>query len=164
MIHEQYVTERLILLPLSENEKTFMYELLNSDGWLKYIGNRNIRTIEDAERYINNLLSNETSKAWIVKTKETNTSIGIITILKKSYLDYPDLGFAFMPVYMGFGYAYEASMKILDNLPLHNIETVAAVTVKENFKSGELLNKLGFKYFKTITEGNEELIYYLYKG
>lgn len=164
MIHKEYNTERLIVKPLSLEDKNFIFTLLNTENWLKYIGNRNIETINDAEKYINNLLSNPTSYAWVVSVKELGIPVGIITFLKKSYLDDPDIGFAFLPQFMGNGYAFESVLRIIDGLVVNNIKTIAAVTVKENLKSGALLNKLGFKPQKTLIQDNNELICYLYKS
>ncbi len=75
-----------------------MLELLNTDDWIKYIGNRNIRSETEALEYIKNVnqINEKTSgNIWTVKLKEINTAIGIITFIKRDYLDFNDIGLHF---------------------------------------------------------------------
>jgi ribosomal-protein-alanine N-acetyltransferase len=85
-------------------------ELFNTSGWLKYIGDRNIHTALDAEKFIEKAVDNANACIWTIKLKDnTALPIGIITLIKREYLFYPDIGYALLPQWMNFGFALEAS-------------------------------------------------------
>jgi RimJ/RimL family protein N-acetyltransferase len=96
-----FETPRLALRTFAAADDEFIMRLLNTPSWLQYIGDRNIRTLADAQRYImNNLLklyAEQGYGAWVVVLKETGAPIGICGLFKRKYLDQPDLGFAFLP-------------------------------------------------------------------
>lgn len=153
-------TERLFIEPLSEKDASFMFELLNTDGWIKYIGNRNINSETEALAYIkdvNEKNKKTSSDIWTVRLKETNIAIGIITFIERDYLDFNDIGFAFLPTFSNKGYAYEATKSILENLA---VETVFAITLPENKPSIKLIEKLGLKFEKIIEQDDEKLHLY----
>src|ERR1700712_4843826 len=95
-MQNNYYTKRLILNELSLNDKAFITELLNTPEWIKFIGDRNIRTKENAREYIQKIMVNPNIKYWVVKLQDEKTSIGIITFIKRDYLEYNDIGFAFL--------------------------------------------------------------------
>lgn len=141
-------TTRLQLLPIGLDDAGFIFELLNCEGWLKFIGDKQIATIKKAEEYIeNNLMpSYEKHGFGLLKVCLGNgVPIGICGLLKRDYLDYEDLGFAFLPAYEGFGYAYEASNAMVqfgkNQLKSSNI---LAISKESNKRSLALLDKLGF--------------------
>lgn len=153
-------TKRLVIEPLSEKDASFIFELLNTDGWIKYIGNRNINSIVDALDYIKavNEKNHKTSgNIWTVRLKETNIAIGIITFIERDYLDFNDIGFAFLPAFCNKGYAYEATKVVLEHLA---VETVFAITLPENKYSIKLIEKLGLKFERIIEQNNEKLHLY----
>lgn len=86
-----FETERLIFRELILDDAGFIFELLNTEGWLKYIGDRNIKTVEDAKNYIVNgpLASYQKNGfgLWLVIEKATNTSIGLCGLLQRDYFD-----------------------------------------------------------------------------
>lgn len=138
-----------------------MLQLLNTDGWLRNIGDRNVHTMEDSIVYIRKLLERENLYYWIARLKENNEPAGILSFLKRDYLDHFDLGFAFLPGYHGKGYAYEAAAALLDFVtgdPVH--ETVLATTLPQNQSSIRLLDKLGFRFNHEIIEEGERLFVY----
>ena len=110
-----FTTERLNLQPLNKNHAAFIFELLNTVGWLKFIGNRYIHTNIDAVNYIERINSNTAIKYWAVHSKLSNEAIGLVTLIKRDYLQNSDIGFAFLPKFSGNGFAYEAS----NSLPLN---------------------------------------------
>lgn len=144
------VTERLEITELSVYNAAFIVELLNSEGWLKYIGDRGVRTADDAVVYLVNgpLKSYQENEygLWLVKLKDTNDSIGMCGLLQRDYLPHLDIGFALLPQYEGKGYAYEAAMAVLQYAAnvLH-ATTVAAIVTPENEASLKLLRRLGFE-------------------
>lgn len=157
-------TERLIIEPLSEKDGYFMFELLNTEDWIKYIGNRNIHSETEATTYIKNVNQvNEKSSSsiWTVKLKETNAAIGIATFTKREYLDFHDIGFALLPVFYNKGYAYEATKAVLATLAEHNLtKTIFAMTLAENIASIKLLERLGLAFERIVEQNNEKLLLY----
>ena len=109
-------TKRLLLDPLSINDKDFILELVNTDGWKSFIGNRNINSQSVAAAYIQKIIENPDTNYWTVKIKETKIPIGIITFIKRDYLEHHDIGFAFLPEYFNKGYAFEAANAVLKYL------------------------------------------------
>jgi [ribosomal protein S5]-alanine N-acetyltransferase len=155
-------SKRLKIIPLDESHNFFIFELLNSNGWKSNIGDRNIKTHEDATKYIQKIKSLPETVYWVVTNLENNTPIGIITLMKRLNFDFYDLGYAFMDAFMGQGYAFEASKTLIQFLKLDSkIETLIAITIIKNLKSVQLLEKLSFILEKEYTENHEQL--YLYK-
>jgi [ribosomal protein S5]-alanine N-acetyltransferase len=155
------ITERLTIEPVTANESSFIVTLVNTEGWLKFIGNRNVHNEEDALAYINRINNNDNLTYWTVKLKNTLTSIGIVTLIQRDYLDHLDIGFAFLPTFQGKGFAYEATEAVLDKLRKNKvIDKILAVSVPENKKSIQLLEKLGLHFEKTIIVNEEELNIY----
>ena len=158
-------TERLSLDLLTVNDHAFMRELMNTRGWLTFIGNRNIHSDEDAISYINKINGNPDFTYWTVRLKQHDKPIGVITFLKRIYLPHFDIGFAFLPEYFGQGYAFEAAgqvLSIVKRLPAH--ATVLATTIPTNSSSIKLLTKLGFSFEKEIEEGDLKLHVYANVG
>jgi RimJ/RimL family protein N-acetyltransferase len=112
-------TIRLTISQFSLIDWPFIIELLNSPGWLQFIGDRNVHNEEQAKAY----LTNGPIKSYAdfgfglmnVKSKATGQSIGMCGLLKRVTLEHPDIGFAFLPDVAGQGYAFEAAMAILQN-------------------------------------------------
>jgi RimJ/RimL family protein N-acetyltransferase len=145
------LTERLIIRKLNLEDRTFIVKLLNSPGWLRYIGDRGVKTEEDAKVYLQNgpLLNYEENGfgLYLVGLLETGGPIGMCGILKRDSLEHPDLGFAFLPEFMGKGYAYEASDAVIQYAGEQlGIKTLLAITLPENASSIKLLEKVGMKY------------------
>lgn len=99
------ITDRLFIRQLSETDAGFIFELLNTESWIRYIGNRNIHSEADALAYIRKINENQNTTYYTVTLKETNTPAGLVTLIKRDYLDFRDIGFAFLPAYGGRGYA-----------------------------------------------------------
>ncbi len=156
-----YITERLALCELSLADTTFIKDLVNTPGWMKFIGDRNIRTEEDASNYVQKIMNNNNIKYWVVKLKNQHISIGIVTFIKRDYLEHHDIGFAFLPKYAGNGYGYEASLTVLDDaINKNNHRRILATTIKENINSIKLLEKLGLSFEKEMEVGKDLLMIY----
>ena len=155
----EIITARLVLNNLSEDDYEFICSLVNSKGWLEFIGNRNVHSKQDAIEYIRRLRNTPNLYYWVVTLKNSTTAIGIISFLKRSYLEHFDIGFAFLPQYNGHGYAYEAAEKVL-SIASNKTEyaTILATTVPQNEKSIRLLTKLGMHFEKEI-EADHQKIY-----
>ncbi len=154
-----YTTERLSLSKLCIDDYEFMNELVNTSEWIKFIGDRNINTEEDAKNYVQKVIDNPNVIYWVAKLKTENTKIGIITFIKRDYLEHNDIGFAFLPKYAKKGYAYEATMPVLNDA-ITNHKRILATTIKENINSIKLLEKLGLSFKNEIEVGKDLLQIY----
>lgn len=160
-----FETERLILSELDDNDAAFMLKLVNSPGWLKYIGDRNIKSIRKAKKYINSNYRKDYPNGlglYCMRLKETQEQIGNCGLIVRDILPLPDIGFALLPEYQGNGYVHEAATHIIkQSRALGLVNKISAITVEYNHRSIKLLNKLGLKYKKRITYpgDDEELLY-----
>ena len=149
-----YESSRLTLRNATIADAPFIYELLNSRGWLENIGDRGISTVSDARLFIEDKYLPHYEKhgygVRIVINKE-GLPIGIVGLFTRPGLDIPDLGFAFLDAYQGMGYATEAGQLILDYETAHyGINRLCAIAIPQNEKSIKVLIKLGFHYEKEI--------------
>ena len=153
-----YKTERLFLRTLTADDSGFIFELVNTPGWIKFIGDRNVKNNEDADKYIQKIITNTAINYRVVTLLNNQTAVGVVTLIKRDYLDHPDIGFAFLPAYSKNGYAFEATAAVLDGL-LNSGEhaTILATTIPENSSSIQLLKKLGFSFSKEIINEGELL-------
>jgi RimJ/RimL family protein N-acetyltransferase len=161
----EIVTERLEITEFSAYDTAFIVELLNSKGWLQYIGDRGVRNAHDAVAYlINGPMRSYNEKGfglWRVSLKDTNEPIGMCGLLQRDYLQHLDIGFALLPEYEGKGYAYEAAEAVLQFAVKElKAATVAAITMPDNEHSLRLLQRLGFedKGMIQVPGGGEELV------
>ena len=159
-----FETERLQLASVSENDAAFMLELLNTPGWLRFIGDRGVRSMEDAINYITKILRTPDTYYWVVRSKTDKEYMGVISFLKRDYLEFPDIGFAFLPGQTQKGYAYEAAKIVLDYITTElDTDAVLAISLKDNHRSILLLEKLGFVSDKMILEGGNELLQFKFQ-
>jgi RimJ/RimL family protein N-acetyltransferase len=160
-------TERLQLREFTMDDTAFIIELVNSEGWLKFIGERNVKTEEQAKAY----LENGPMKSYrehgfglsMVEIKEDNRKIGMCGLLKRDTLEHPDIGFAFLPEWMGKGYAFEiACATLIYASNTLKIPTICAIVVPENNRSIKLLEKIGMTFMKRVQlpPNHEELLLY----
>ncbi|HEY2071715.1 MAG TPA: GNAT family N-acetyltransferase [Rhizomicrobium sp.] len=148
-------TERLALRRLGRGDETFVLELLNSRGFLNNIGDRGVRTLDDAWGYISNsaIASYEKNGFGLYRTalKEDDVAIGICGLVKRDGLDEPDLGFAFLERFWGKGYAVESGGGVMRHARKDlGLKQILAITALENRGSIAVLEKLGFVFTKTI--------------
>lgn len=160
----KYHTDRLLLDLITLDDHDFVRELVNTKGWIEFIGDRNVHSKDEAVAYINKILSMQNLTYWVVRIKETNTPVGIVSFLKRAYLEHFDIGFAFLPEYFGKGYAYEAANAILSKASQHpDHSTILATTFPQNIASIKLLTKLGLRFDQEIEFENEKLHVYSIK-
>ncbi|MDP4256289.1 MAG: GNAT family N-acetyltransferase [Bacteroidota bacterium] len=105
---------------------------------------------KEAIAYIQRILATENFLYWVVRIKKESTPIGIISFLRRNYLQNFDIGFAFLPEFTGKGYAYEAAKAVLDMVTQQpGFNTVLALTLRTNKRSIKLLEKLGFTFVES---------------
>jgi len=162
-------TKRLLLSKISTDDAPFILELMNTPGWIKYIGDRQIKTVEQAATYIeNNQLKcyKEYGFGYYkaqIKAENLQT-IGTFGLLKRDTLEHIDIGFSMLPEYHGKGYGYEAASAIMTLAKnTFNIKTLCAITLPINKPSIHLLEKLGLSYQKTVKpfDDDEELLLFV---
>lgn len=164
-----FETERLLLRQPTVDDAGFLLRIVNEPSWLRYIGDRNVHTIEEAKNYLLNgsIKSFETNGFGfgIVILKETGALIGMCGLVKRNFLEDIDIGFAFFPQYTGQGYAFEAADAMMKYAhgPL-GINRIAAITTQDNESSIRLLKKLGFQVNKTIVVDGEELFLFTHSS
>lgn len=160
-------TERLILQPVKMEDAEFILELYNSPNFIKFIGDRNLRTVEDAENYIKEKFLPHVEKygfgSYVIVTKSNTKKIGNVGIYVRDGLDAPDIGFSFLPEFERKGYGFEASKKLMEiAFSEFDLKKISAITTKENIASQKLIEKLGLKYLKIVRlpDDPEDLLYY----
>jgi RimJ/RimL family protein N-acetyltransferase len=163
-------TPRLILRKFTLKDGEFIFRLLNSPGWLKNIGTRNIENKKDAEKYISDKLIPSYSVNgfgfYLMELKQNGEPAGMCGLVKRETLEDVDIGFALLPEYEGKGYAFEASKAVISYAQNElKISKLAAITIAQNKGSIKLLEKLGMKFEKMIfmPGDSEELMLYTIK-
>ena len=158
-MQHHFSTQRLLLDLVTERDHEFILTILNSEGWLQFIGDRNVHSTEDSLTYIKRIRDTPNFFYWVVRIKDSKTPIGIVSFMKRSYLDHFDIGFALLPDFMGFGYAHEAAETVLSAAKTQYAPILATV-IPQNSSSIRLLTKLGFHFEKEIDVQNLKLHVY----
>ena len=161
-------TERLILRKFTVDDAPFILELLNTPNWLRFIGDRNVHNVEEAKQFLLNgyMKSYETHGFgfYAVMEKGTQNLIGMCGLVKRDTLEDVDIGFAFMPDFMGKGYGFEAALATLHYAQnVLKLDTVIAIVNPENNVSIGLIKKIGLQFEKMITFYPEEKELMLFK-
>jgi RimJ/RimL family protein N-acetyltransferase len=142
-------TERLVLSEVAEDDWAFMLGLLNSPGFLQNIGDRGVRTEDEARAYIRDRVHGSYEAngfgMWLVTEKASGDPVGLAGLVKRDGLEDPDVGYAFAEAAWGKGYAQEAAAAVIrharDTL---RIGRLAAITALDNHASMAVLRKVGF--------------------
>lgn len=156
-------TKRLYLREANLDDAEFIFELLNSRGWIENIGDRGIRTVEDAQQYITNKLLPDYGKnniaMFVMERKDDGVSLGTCGLIKRPQLEDVDIGFAILERFGKKGYAYEAATATL-KMALEEIEIkrIVGITTLENIDSQRLLEKIGLTFEKMVPFEEEELM------
>ena len=160
-------TEQLTIRQIEENDAPFILALLNDPSFIRNIGDRNVRTLEDALEYIRKgpLESYERHGfgLWLVELRPEGTPIGICGLLKRDVLDAPDIGFAYLPAFQSKGYGYEAARAVLDHArDALRLPRVVAIVNAGNEPSARLLQKLGMRFEGSVRLSDAEPPLWLY--
>ena len=148
-------TERLTIRRLTADDAAFILRLLNEPSFLQHIGDRGVRTVADAIRYIQTgpIASYDRFGfgLFLVELKDGHVPIGICGLLKRDALDDVDVGFAFVPESWSKGYAFESvSGTLAYGRDTHHLKRIVAITSQENVASINLLVKLGFYFDRMV--------------
>jgi ribosomal-protein-alanine N-acetyltransferase len=148
-----FETERLILRLLHSGDREFILSLVNDPSFIENIGDRGVRTLEDAETYIAKIETSYRQNGYglyLTALKDSNTPVGMCGLVKRDTLPEPDIGFAFLPKFWRNGYALESAQAVL-HYARHSLrlKTVLGITSPENTGSIRVLEKIGLTYQAT---------------
>lgn len=154
-MYKTYETDRLTIRPTLLEDAEFIFELMNSKSWIEFIGDRNIKTIAQAEEYIKSSVFPQFEKYgysnYTIIKKGCMQKIGTCGLYDREGLDGVDIGFALLPNFQNRGFAFEASSRIKKAaFNDFGINELNAITTKENRASHLLLKKLGMKRIGVI--------------
>jgi len=155
-------TERLILRHFSTDDAEFILELLNEPSFIQNIGNRGVRTLDDARSYIMRVPVASYEKngfgLHLVLLKESGESIGMCGLIKRDKLEDVDIGYAFLPKFWSKGYAVEAAQAVKDYArDLVGLKRLVAITDPENEGSIRVLEKIGLTYEKMVRLSEDDI-------
>jgi RimJ/RimL family protein N-acetyltransferase len=147
-------TARMTLRELTPADAPFIRELVNEPSWIRYIGDRGVRTDEDARAYLVKgpiaMYELHGFGLWLCEARDTGEPLGICGLIKRDTLEDVDIGFAFVPRHWGRGYAHESAAAVLEHgRRVLGMKRIVAITSPDNEPSIKLLEKLGLKLEKT---------------
>jgi RimJ/RimL family protein N-acetyltransferase len=143
-------TPRLRLRTAHLDDADFYLALVNDPGFLEHIGDRGIRTREDAvQALLDGPIAMQEMRGhslYVVELKDSGEPIGMCGLIRRETLDGVDIGYAYLEPYCGRGYAYEAGMAVLALAPALGLQRVLAITSPNNLASNGLLRKMGMRF------------------
>jgi RimJ/RimL family protein N-acetyltransferase len=156
--------ERLSLRELGLHDAPFILQLLNEPSFLRFIGDKGVRTLADAREYISRGPMDSYRRfgfgLYLTSLRESGTSIGICGLVKRDTLVDVDVGFAFLPQYWSKGYAAESAAAVLAHArEALGLTRIVAITAPDNHGSIAVLEKVGLRLERKIrlVEGGPEL-------
>ncbi|MEZ9140731.1 MULTISPECIES: GNAT family N-acetyltransferase [unclassified Shewanella] len=154
-------TQRLTLREFTLEDAEFIYQLMNSPLYIKFIGDRNIKNRDDAKTFLSTKLIPSYQLhgygLYAVIRNEDKALVGMCGLVNRDGLEHTDIGFGFLPQYMGMGYGYESARAVMNyaNETL-SLSPIWAITNLQNTASINLLTKLGLLYQQQILWGDEQ--------
>jgi RimJ/RimL family protein N-acetyltransferase len=153
-------TERLALRRLTADDAAFVRELVNEPSWIRFIGDRGVRTLEDARAYLEKgplaMYRRHGFGLWVVEVRETGEATGLCGLIKRDALEDVDIGFAFLPRFWRRGYALESARAVLAyGRETLELQRIVAITSPDNDASIRLLEKIGLHFEQTIELAGE---------
>jgi RimJ/RimL family protein N-acetyltransferase len=148
-------TERLSLREITPDDAQFLVGMLTDPDWLRFIGDRHVRTLEQARAYIQRIFvaayEHVGHGLWLIERRADGRSLGICGLIAREGLSDVDLGFALMPAFRRKGYAHEAALGCLAYAKdVLGLRRVVAITSIDNRASAALLLRLGFSHESSV--------------
>ena len=160
-------TARLSLRTIEPGDAPFYRKLLNSPTFIAALGDRGVRTLEQARAALAEgpiAMQAALGHSLYLVARRGGRAIGMCGLIKRGTLDGVDLGYAFLPGEHGRGYACEAAQAVLDYAHKKlGISPVLAIVSPENEKSISLLKKIGFKFVTIVHLTPEDSGTHLYQ-
>lgn len=156
-------TNRLSLRRLTLDDAEFMFGLVNQPSWLRFIGDKNVRNIEDARNYLRtgplDMYQRFGFGMFMVERKDDGAAVGTCGLLKRDILPEPDIGYAFLPEFWGQGYALEAAQAVLDyGHYTHELTRVLAIVSPGNERSIRVLERCGMKFERMFAMNDQDQV------
>lgn len=143
-------TERVTLRRMTEDDAPFILELLNDDAFVRYIGDRGVRTLDDARVYLRDRTIapyEQFGYGMYLVERSDGAALGVCGLVKRDTLEHADIGFAFLPGARGGGYARESAQAVLEHARADcGIDRLLAIVSPDNAASVRLLERLGFTF------------------
>lgn len=154
-------TARLRLRTLDQNDAVFYLALVNTPGFIEFIGDRGIRTVSAAAQAILEgpmaMQARLGHSIYLVEDKASGAPLGMSGLIKRDTLAHVDIGYAFLPEHCGKGYAFEAGQAVVEHARSSiGLERLLAITSPGNVASIRLLEKLGLRLEKLVQLGPDE--------
>lgn len=167
MSYLTFTTQRLFLRPTETADASFILNLMNTPKWHRFIGDRQVYTVEDAQEYIAERMTPQLHRRgfsnYTVIRQEDLQLLGCCGLYDRKGLEGVDIGFSFLPEFEGKGYAFEAAQCLKEAaFTQFDLSKIGAITMEENKASIKLLKKLGLAFVKKIQLADDpvELLYY----
>ena len=156
-------TNRLILREVTLDDGQFIFDLLNTPKFKKYIGDRGVNSLEESREFIDTKYRQSYIDhgygLYAIETKDDGKSVGVCGFVRRDSLPGPDIGFAFLPEFEGKGYGFESAKAVMDfGRDTLGFTNLFAITSQDNEVSGKLLAKLGFTFGELISMPNGETL------
>lgn len=148
-------TERLRLRHMAASDAAFMLDLLNDEAWIRFIGDRGVRTLDQARDYILEGPADMVRRLgfgfYVVELEASGCPLGVCGLAKRDFLEDVDIGYAFLPQYRGQGYAFEAAGGVLTHAKNDiGLRRIVATVRPDNAASIALLEKLGLRFERAL--------------
>ena len=160
-------TDRLTIRRLTLDDAPFIVRLLNDPDWLRFIGDKNVHSAEDARRYLTSgplaMYAQHGFGLYAVERHGDRTPIGMCGLIRRDGLEDVDIGYAFLPHGRGQGFALEAAQAVLDyGLNTVGIARIVAITDPENSASSRVLQRIGMRFERqfSLSDGAEPVALY----
>lgn len=160
-------TDRLRLRLVTEDDAPFYLALVNDPAFIEHIGDRQLRTVDDARRGLRDgpiaMHAKHGHSLYLVELLADGTPLGLSGLVKRDTLEHVDIGYAFLPAHRGRGYAFEAGQAVLRHAAALGIRRLAAITTPGNTASIALLQRLGlgFDRYASLAPGQPPVNVYL---
>ncbi|WP_129644866.1 GNAT family N-acetyltransferase [Peristeroidobacter agariperforans] len=156
-------TERLVLRRLTLDDAEFIFRLVNEPSWLRYIGDKHVRNLDDARNYLRtgplDMYDRFGFGMFLCELKSTGEAVGSCGLLKRDTLPDPDIGYAFLPEHWGKGYALEAASAVLKyGHREHRLPRILAITSPDNERSIQVLQKCGMHFQRFIEMAEQDQV------
>lgn len=155
-------TARTRLRELTVNDAPFIRALLNEPAFLRFIGDRSVRTHDEASHFIETRYRQSYVDhgygLYVIELREDGTAVGICGFVRRAALTHADLGFALLSPYEGHGYASEAAAAVLTHgRNVLGLTRVLAIAQQDNARSHAVLLRIGFTRDGVITMPGEDV-------
>ena len=155
-------TDRLVLRKLTLDDAGFILDLLNQPSFIQFIGDRGVRTLDDARDYLSKRLINSYERfgfgLYLTLLRESGIPIGICGLVKRELLEDVDVGFAFLPQYWSKGYAFESAFAVLAYAGnTMGLKRIVGIATPDNHGSIRVLEKIGLQFEKMVKLSEDDV-------